>query len=142
MASKVPVYLRVPAEGVRLPDSERWINRFTVPSSNGRDEYMIAQERVKRHWACGCMGYRTRRYCKHLRAFGLPTAERPFEIAGFQSDGTYKAKSKAKDALNTKDAFTCPRCGYCAGGSLSAATQPEAATQQTRRRRFSLDDDI
>jgi len=66
--------------GSRLPDTDQWINRFTVRSETSTNLYTVAQNRRKRHWACSCPGYRTHRTCKHLRALALPAYERPHEV--------------------------------------------------------------
>jgi hypothetical protein len=64
---------------VSLPDNDQWENRFTIKSESSERIYIIAQHRTKRHWACSCPGYKGYRHCKHLRALGLPTDQKPYE---------------------------------------------------------------
>lgn len=63
-----------------LPDNQIWTNRLEIKSESSNRLYIIAQNKTKRHWACSCPGYRTRRKCKHLAALGLPAFEQPHEI--------------------------------------------------------------
>ena len=63
-----------------LPDSQIWTNRLEIKSESSNRLYIIAQNKTKRHWACSCPGYRTRRKCKHLATLGLPAFEQPHEI--------------------------------------------------------------
>ncbi len=64
----------------RLPDKELWENRFQVVSPSSGSTYIIAQHRQKRHWACSCRAWTTRRKCKHLDSLGLPNHEVPHEV--------------------------------------------------------------
>ena len=66
----------------KLPDNAQWQHRFEVKSSSSNRKYVIAQNKDKRHWGCSCPGWRTHRNCKHLAAVGLPSHERPHEVAG------------------------------------------------------------
>lgn len=66
-------------EALTLPDNDQWQNRFEVRSETSSRIYTIAQHRVKKHWGCSCPSWRTRRYCKHLKAIGLPSHEEPHE---------------------------------------------------------------
>ena len=66
--------------GMTLPDNDQWQFRFEVRSETSDRLYTIAQNKKKRHWGCSCMAYRRYRQCKHLRAVGLPTNERPYEV--------------------------------------------------------------
>lgn len=63
-----------------LPDNEQWTNRFEIASSSSDRIYTIAQNKVKRHWACSCPGWKSKRKCKHLVDLGLPNHEVPFEL--------------------------------------------------------------
>lgn len=71
--------LRVSTE-VKLPSNDQWENRFEIKSESSDRIYVVAQNIKKRHWGCSCPAYRTRRYCKHLAALGLPAYEKPFEV--------------------------------------------------------------
>lgn len=73
------ITLRVPQSN-RLPDNDQWENRFEIRSETSDRVYIVAQNRTKRHWACSCPGWRTRRACKHLAAMALPAHERPYEV--------------------------------------------------------------
>ena len=64
----------------RLPDNGQWTNRFTVKSQSSNQLYIVAQNKGKRHWGCGCKGWIYHRTCKHLSALGLPSHERPMEV--------------------------------------------------------------
>lgn len=70
---------QVPMGGEILPDTNVWINRFTVPSDSSNSEYIVAQHRTKRWWACSCKGYTGHQKCKHLARLGLPVKMEPFE---------------------------------------------------------------
>lgn len=72
--------LRIPAGSLALPDNGQWENRFEIKSATSNRIYIIAQNKKKRHWACSCPGWRTRRCCKHLAAVGLPGNETPHEV--------------------------------------------------------------
>lgn len=71
--------IQVPMGGEILPDSNVWINRFTVPSDSSNAEYVIAQHRNKRWWACSCRGFTSHRKCKHLTRLELPIDMSPHE---------------------------------------------------------------
>lgn len=64
----------------RLPDSDQWVNRFEIRSESSDRVYVVAQNKTKRHWACSCPAWRTRRACKHLRSMALPEHEKPHEV--------------------------------------------------------------
>ena len=68
-----------PAWAIRLGDNDQWTNRFEIQSEDGERNYIIAHNKKKRHWACSCLSYRFRRYCKHLEGLGLPDNEQPYE---------------------------------------------------------------
>ena len=68
------------AEASKLPPNDQWENRFEIHSSSSDRVYVVAQHRAKRHWACSCPAWRTRRTCKHLSALRLPAGERPHEV--------------------------------------------------------------
>lgn len=63
-----------------LPDNTEWTNRFSIKSESSTRLYTIAQHKTKKHWGCSCPGWRTRRYCKHLRALELPTHEKALNV--------------------------------------------------------------
>lgn len=64
----------------RLPDNDQWEHRFEIRSESSGRIYIIAQNKAKRHWACSCPAWRTRRTCKHLATLALPAYERPHEV--------------------------------------------------------------
>lgn len=64
---------------VALPDKNQWTNRFEIKSESSDRVYVISQHKDKRHWACSCPAWITRRYCKHLQTIGMPSHEKPFE---------------------------------------------------------------
>ena len=68
------------AQSDRLPDNDQWENRFEIRSETSDRVYVVAQNKVKRHWACSCPGWRTHRTCKHLSAMMLPAHEKAFEV--------------------------------------------------------------
>lgn len=72
--------LYVPPTSERLPDNDQWTNRFEIRSSSSDRVYVVSQNKSKRHWACSCPSWRTRRSCKHLSALQLPAGERPHEV--------------------------------------------------------------
>lgn len=71
--------IEIPIGGEILPDTNVWINRFTVQSDSNNAEYVIAQHRTRRWWACSCRGYTTHHKCKHLARLGLPILMQPHE---------------------------------------------------------------
>lgn len=71
--------IEVPKGGELLPDTNVWINRFTVPSDSSNSEYIVAQHRTRRFWACSCKGFTGHQKCKHLMRQGLPIKMEPFE---------------------------------------------------------------
>lgn len=76
MANVPTIYIR---PDLALPDNALWTNRFEIGSSSSDRVYVISQNKAKRHWACSCPAWRTRRTCRHLQELGLPTHERPYE---------------------------------------------------------------
>jgi hypothetical protein len=70
----------IPCNSLMLPDNDQWQNRFEIRSETSNRVYVIAQHKVKKHWGCSCPSYRTRRYCKHLSAIGVPAYERPYDV--------------------------------------------------------------
>lgn len=64
-----------------LPDNGQWTNRFEIKSESSNRLYVIAQNKVKRHWGCSCPGFKIHRKCKHLTALSLPNYEKPFELS-------------------------------------------------------------
>jgi hypothetical protein len=73
------IAIRVP-ESSKLPPNAQWENRFEIRSESSDRVYVVAQNKVKRHWACSCPGWRTRRQCKHLESMRLPAHEKPCEV--------------------------------------------------------------
>lgn len=78
MMSSLPT-IRV-SQSLRLPDNRQWTNRFEIRSSSSNRIYVVAQNIAKRHWACSCPGWIGHRNCRHLKALGLPSYERPYEV--------------------------------------------------------------
>jgi hypothetical protein len=72
--------IRKPPGSVALPNNAQWENRFEIRSETSGRIYIIAQNKTKRHFACSCPSWRTRRKCKHLTTLGLPGNEQPFEV--------------------------------------------------------------
>lgn len=60
--------------------AEQWTNKVEIKSETSDRVYVVSQHAVKRHWACSCPAWRTKRHCKHLTQLGLPGGERPFEV--------------------------------------------------------------
>lgn len=48
------------------PDNAQWTNRFVIKSSSSNREYVVAQRKSDGVWGCGCPGWRSRRWCKHI----------------------------------------------------------------------------
>jgi hypothetical protein len=64
------------AAPVPVPKGDAWINRIEIRSeSNPELVYIVAQHKRDGYWACTCMGWRTRRKCKHLREMGLSSTQ-------------------------------------------------------------------
>lgn len=63
-----------------LPNNDQWQYRFEVRSESSGRVYIVSQNIKRKHWGCSCPGYRRHRNCKHLRACGLPTHEKPYLI--------------------------------------------------------------
>lgn len=74
------ITLHVPPGAKRLPDNAEWTNRFEIKSESSDRLYVVSQNKQKRHWACSCPAWRTRRACKHLKVLQLPAGERPHEV--------------------------------------------------------------
>lgn len=72
--------IEVPIGGEILPDTNIWINRFTVPSDSANAEYIVAQHRARRWWACSCRGFTSHQKCKHLARLGIPIKMVPHEL--------------------------------------------------------------
>jgi len=66
--------LYVPRHDILEPNL-LWENRFQIKSTSSDRLYIIAQNKAKRHCACSCPSYRTRRYCRHLKELGLGEKE-------------------------------------------------------------------
>lgn len=65
---------------LRLPDSDQWQFRFQIKSATSNPLYTVAQHKKNRYWGCDCPGWKATKRCKHLRALGLPTDMKPFEV--------------------------------------------------------------
>jgi len=77
--NNLPV-IRIPNIPIARPEDDKvWENKFYVKSENSDNLYVVSQHIKKRHWGCGCAGYRIHRKCKHLKAIGLPCHEVPYE---------------------------------------------------------------
>jgi hypothetical protein len=94
----------MPADAVRLVDKKGWINRWEFRSDVSDKLYVLAQHGIKRHWGCSCTRYRFHRECPHLRDFGLPSNEVPYEAKVGKLDqngrmvGTYTLPEAQVDA--------------------------------------------
>jgi hypothetical protein len=71
--------IKLPRNTPILPDNKLWTNRFEIKSETTDRIYIVSQNIEKRHWACSCPAWKTRRYCKHLESIGLPSFEKPYE---------------------------------------------------------------
>lgn len=71
--------IEIPLGGELLFDTATWINRMTVPSDTTNAEYIVAQHRNKRFWACSCKGFTGHKKCKHLARLGLPWGMQSYE---------------------------------------------------------------
>ena len=60
-----------------LPDNKLWKNRFEIHSASSDRVYIVSQNITKGHMGCSCPGWKSRRFCKHLTALGLPNNEQP-----------------------------------------------------------------
>ena len=49
-----------------LPDNAQWTNRMEIRSETSSRLYIVAQHKTNKEWACGCMGFKRYRHCKHL----------------------------------------------------------------------------
>ena len=79
MANENLPVLRVPQDSV-LEENAQWTNRMEIHSQTSDRVYIVAQNKVKRHWACSCPAWRRYRHCKHLAAMQLPCYEKPHEV--------------------------------------------------------------
>jgi hypothetical protein len=51
-----------------MPDSDRYINRFTIDSTSSSKTYVVSQDTASgNRWCCGCTGWINHRHCKHLK---------------------------------------------------------------------------
>lgn len=57
-------------KGELKPDADEWVNRVNITSDSG-NKYIVSQNRNDGRWACGCRGWTTRRFCKHLDELGI-----------------------------------------------------------------------
>lgn len=62
------------------PDNDQWEHRFKIRSESSNRIYIVAQHKKGRYWGCSCPGWKSRRYCKHLKALGLPNHQVPYEV--------------------------------------------------------------
>ncbi len=75
----LPSIFRIPHSSLKLPDNDRYTNRFEIHSESSDRVYIVAQDKKKKFWACSCMGWIRYRKCKHLDAMGLPNHQIPYE---------------------------------------------------------------
>jgi hypothetical protein len=59
----------------RLPDTERYINRFKINSSSSDAKYLISYDNAlgAGYWTCSCRGNIRWGKCRHLESLGLLT---------------------------------------------------------------------
>lgn len=59
-------------DGRKLPDSDRYRNRFQIESDSSNKKYTIAFDMARNagYWTCSCPGCCTQGQCKHLTRFG------------------------------------------------------------------------
>ena len=63
----------------RKDKDDAWINRTEIRSESTDTIYIVAQHKRLGFWGCSCMGWRNRRYCKHLAAAGITEKNRTSE---------------------------------------------------------------
>lgn len=80
--------------------SEQWINKTEIKSESSNRIYVVSQHATKRHWACSCPAWRTKRACKHLVQLGLPNNEEPFEKAAKKKGFMDVYEGKTYDTTN------------------------------------------
>ena len=95
--------VHVPEDAQLLPDNSQWTNRFKIKSESSARLYTIAQNKNRRYWGCDCPGWISHRNCKHLRALGLPSHEKPYEATLKQ--GSLKAAEFAEKLAAAGDEF-------------------------------------
>lgn len=71
--------LYIPASAERIPDDNRYENKFDIPSETSDNIYRIAQSKSGRWWSCECFGWRKHKHCKHLDELGIPGHYIPYE---------------------------------------------------------------
>lgn len=59
-------------DGQKLPDNDRYRNRFQIESDSSNKKYTIAFDMAHNagYWTCSCRGCCTHGQCKHLTRFG------------------------------------------------------------------------
>jgi len=59
----------------KLPDTDRYLNRFKVNSESSDRKYLISYDNAggAGYWTCSCMGNIRHGKCKHLESLGLMT---------------------------------------------------------------------
>lgn len=77
--AETAVVIRAPRGSAILPDNRQYTNRFEIRSESSDRVYIVAQNINGRWWSCSCMGWISRRKCKHLEAIGLPANKVPYE---------------------------------------------------------------
>jgi len=63
-----------------LPDNAQWKHRMQIKSESSGRVYVVSQNKASGGWGCSCPGWITHRTCKHLKALGLPSNLKPFEV--------------------------------------------------------------
>lgn len=66
---------KIPIDAIKEQDNTLYTNRFKIKSESSNRLYLVAQHKQSRKWTCSCTGWITRRYCKHLRSFGIPESQ-------------------------------------------------------------------
>ena len=51
-----------------LPDAKGWKNRIQIRSESSDRLYVVSQRMTDNTWGCSCMGWKSHRNCKHLKA--------------------------------------------------------------------------
>lgn len=69
---KTSILIQLPSDSESLPDTSTHTDRFNVRSDSG-SIYLIARDIKSRKFSCNCMGWITKRKCKHLvKTLGIP----------------------------------------------------------------------
>ncbi len=124
MTTAVTLYV-----GSKLADNAQWTNRFEIVSESSDRVYVISQNKAKRHWACSCPAWRTRRYCKHLDTLGLPGYCRPheakIEAATKTFMGCYKRRAGVRGSPGDWQAAFHHRMGVDVARALLGDESPQ-----------------